>query len=88
MIPNHSTILKFRHLLERYGLERQIFEEVSLWLSEDGVLLKEVLLIGVTIIEAPSSTKIKTGERDPEVHQIKKGNEWLFGVKMHIGVYS
>ena len=56
------------------------------WLSEAGVLLKEGSLIDATIIEAPSSTKNKTGERDPEMHQTKKGNEWHFGMKAHIGV--
>ncbi len=78
-IPDHSTILKFRHLLERHGLARQIFEEVNQWLSEAGVLFNEGSLIDATIIEAPSSTKNKTGERDPEMHQTKKGNQWHFG---------
>ena len=85
-IPDHTTILKFRHLLERHGLARQIFEEVNQWLSETGVLLKEGSLIDATIIEAPSSTKNKTGERDQEMHQTKKGNQWHFGMKAHIGV--
>ncbi|MBA4500852.1 transposase, partial [Marinobacterium marinum] len=71
-IPDHTTILKFRHLLERHGLARQVFQEVSQWLSEAGVLLKEGSLVDATIIEAPSSTKNKTGERDPEMHQTKK----------------
>ena len=85
-IPDHTTILNFRHLLERHGLARQIFEEVNQWLSEAGVLLKEGSLVDATIIEAPSSTKNKTGERDPEMHQTKKGNQWHFGMKAHIGV--
>ena len=85
-IPDHSTILKFRHLLERHDLARQIFEEVSAWLSEAGVLLKEGTLMDATIIEAPSSTKNKSGQRDPEMHQTKKGNQWHFGLKAHIGV--
>ncbi len=85
-IPDHTTILKFRHLLERHGLARQVFQEVSQWLSEAGVLLKEGSLVDATIIEAPSSTKNKTGERDPEMHQTKKGNQWHFGMKAHIGV--
>lgn len=70
-IPDHSTILKFRHLLEQHGLARQIFEEVNQWLSEAGVLLEEGSLIDAAIIEAPSSTKNKAGERDPEMHQTK-----------------
>lgn len=85
-IPDHTTILKFRHLLERHDLARQVFEEVNQWLSEAGVLLKEGSLVDATIIEAPSSTKNKTGERDPEMHQTKKGNQWHFGMKAHIGV--
>ncbi|GAB0153850.1 IS5-like element ISVch5 family transposase [Marinobacterium sp. BA1] len=85
-IPDHTTILNFRHLLERHGLARQIFEEVNQWLSEAGVLLKEGSLVDATIIEAPNSTKNKTGERDPEMYQTKKGNQWHFGMKAHIGV--
>jgi IS5 family transposase len=85
-IPDHTTILKFRHLLERHGLARQFFQEANQWLSEAGVLLKEGSLVDATIIEAPSSTKNKTGERDPEMNQTKKGNQWHFGMKAHIGV--
>ncbi|WP_207064101.1 IS5 family transposase [Motiliproteus sp. SC1-56] len=85
-IPDHTTIMNFRHLLERQGLSRKIFEEVSAWLSEAGVLVKEGTLMDATIIEAPSSTKNKSGERDPEMHQTKKGNQWHFGMKAHIGV--
>ncbi len=85
-IPDHTTIMNFRHLLERHGLARQIFNEVSTWLSEAGVLIKEGTLLDATIIEAPSSTKNKAGERDPEMHQTKKGNQWHFGMKAHIGV--
>lgn len=83
---DHTTIMNFRHLLERHGLGRQIFEEVNSWLTEAGVLVKEGTLMDATIIEAPSSTKNKTGERDPEMHQTKKGNLWHFGMKAHIGV--
>lgn len=85
-IPDHTTIMNFRHLLERHGLARKIFDEVSTWLSEAGVLVKEGTLLDATIIEAPSSTKNKSGERDPEMHQTKKGNQWHFGMKAHIGV--
>lgn len=85
-IPDHTTIMNFRHLLERNGLGRQIFEEVNNWLTEAGVLVKEGTLMDATIIEAPSSTKNKAGERDPEMHQTKKGNLWHFGMKAHIGV--
>ena len=85
-IPDHTTIMNFRHLLERKGLTRKLFKEVNQWLTEAGVLLKEGTLVDATIIEAPTSTKNKTGERDPEMHQTKKGNEWHFGLKAHISV--
>jgi len=85
-IPDHTTIMNFRHLLERKKLARKIFKEVNQWLTEAGVLLKEGTLVDATIIEAPTSTKNKTGERDPEMHQAKKGNQWHFGMKAHIGV--
>jgi IS5 family transposase len=76
-IPDHFTILK---------LARQIFDEVNQWLSEAGVLLKEGSLIDASIIEAPSSTRNRSGERDPEMHQTQKGNQWHFGLKAYIGV--
>ena len=85
-IPDHTTIMNFRHLLERHGLTHKIFDEVSTWLSEAGVLIKEGTLLDATIIEAPGSTKNKAGERDPEMHQTKKGNQWYFDMKAHIGV--
>ena len=85
-IPDHTTIMNFRHLLERKKLAREIFKEVNQWLTEAGVLLKEGTLVDATIIEAPTSTKNKSGERDPEMHQAKKGNQWHFGLKAHIGV--
>ncbi len=74
-IPDHTTIMNFRHLMERHGLARKIFNEVSTWLSEAGVLVKEGTLLDATIIEAPNSTKNKDGERDSEMHQTKKGNQ-------------
>tara|TARA_R110001583_G_scaffold185625_1_gene345865 strand:- start:15398 stop:16363 length:966 start_codon:yes stop_codon:yes gene_type:complete len=85
-IPDHTTIMNFRHLLERHGLSRKIFKEVNDWLTEAGVLLKEGTLMDATIIEAPCSTKNKAGERDPEMHPTKKGNQWHFGLKAHIDV--
>ena len=69
-IPDHTTIMNFRHLLERYDLARKIFNEVNDWLSDAGVLVKEGTLMDATIIEAPNSTKNKAGERDPEMHQM------------------
>jgi IS5 family transposase len=85
-IPDHTTIMNFRHLLERKKLARKIFKEVNQWLTDAGVLLKEGMLMDATIIEAPTSTKNRSGERDPEMHQAKKGNAWHFGLKAHIGV--
>ena len=85
-IPDHTTIMNFRHLLERKKLAREILREINQWLTDAGVLLKEGTLVDATIIEAPTSTKNKSGERDPEMHQTKKGNQWHFGLKAHIGV--
>jgi len=85
-IPDHTTIMNFRHLLERHCLGRQIFETINQWLEESGVLVKEGSSIDATIIEAPSSTKNKLNQRDPEMHQTKKGNQWHFGMKAHIGI--
>lgn len=85
-ISDHTTIMSFRHLLERHGLGRHIFQKVNDWLVDAGVLIKEGTLMDATIIEAPSSTKNKVGERDPEMHQTKKGSQWHFGLKAHIGV--
>src|SRR6056300_1706598 len=85
-IPDHTTIMNLRHLLERKKLARKIFREVNQWLTDAGVLLKEGTLVDATIIEAPTSTKNKSGERDPEMHQTKKGHQWHFGLKAHIGV--
>lgn len=85
-IPDHTTILHFRHLLERHQLGRSILQEINDWLTSAVIILKEGTLVDATIIEAPTSTKNKKGERDPEMHQAKKGNEWHFGMKAHIGV--
>ena len=85
-IPDRTTIMNFRHLLEKHQLGRAIFDEVNDWLTESGVVLKEGTLVDATIIEAPTSTKNKNKQRDPEMHQTKKGNQWHFGMKAHIGV--
>ena len=85
-IPDESTILYFRHLLERHQLGQGLFEEIKVHLAEQGVRLREGTIVDATIIEAPSSTKNRTGERDPEMHQVKKGNQYHFGMKLHIGV--
>ena len=85
-IPDRTTIMNFRHLLEKHKLTRQLFKTVNQWLSDCGVMMTQGTLVDATIIEAPSSTKNKKNERDPDMHQTKKGNEWHFGMKAHIGV--
>jgi IS5 family transposase len=87
-VPDATTLLKFRHLLERHELTKRIFEEVGTLLSERRLLMKEGTIVDATIIAAPPSTKNASKERDPEMHQVKKGNEWHFGMKAHIGVDS
>lgn len=85
-LPDESTILRFRHLLERHKLAEQILALVNDLLSGKGLLLKAGTVVDATLIAAPSSTKNKDGQRDPEMHQSKKGNQWFFGMKAHIGV--
>ena len=85
-VPDATTLLKFRHLLETHNLTVRILEEVNAHLSEGRLLLREGTIVDATIIAAPSSTKNKERKRDPEMHQTKKGNAWHFGMKAHIGV--
>lgn len=85
-IPDESTILKFRHLLEAHNLGGKLFNEINKHLEDQGLILKEGTIIDASIIAAPTSTKNEKSERDPEMHQVKKGNEWYFGMKVHIGV--
>jgi IS5 family transposase len=85
-VPDATTLLKFRHLLEAHDLTKRIFAEVGALLSERKLLMKEGTIVDATIIAAPSSTKNARQERDPEMHQTKKGNQWYFGMKAHIGV--
>lgn len=84
-LPDETTILKFRHLLEKHGLAHKIFECINDELLQQGLLLQQGTLVDASILSAPSSTKNKSGQRDPEMHQTKKGNQWFFGMKMHIG---
>jgi IS5 family transposase len=84
-LPDESTILRFRHLLEQHGLAAQLLASVNELLQEKGLLLKAGTVVDATLIAAPSSTKNASGERDPEMHQTKKGNQWYFGMKAHIG---
>ena len=85
-IPDETTILNFRHLLEEYELAPAILARVNGYLSRKGLLLKRGSIVDATIIAAPSSTKNASGERDPEMHQTRKGQQWYFGMKAHIGV--
>jgi IS5 family transposase len=87
-VPDETTVMRFRHLLEKHGLGAKIFEEVGRILLQRGLKLSKGTIVDATIIAAPSSTKNAQGERDPEMHQTKKGNQWYFGMKAHIGVDS
>jgi IS5 family transposase len=84
-IPHETTILNFRHLLEENKLAERFLEEINTMLAERGLLLKQGTIVDATFIEAPTSTKNASGKRDPEMHQAKKGNNWHFGMKAHIG---
>lgn len=84
-LPDETTILKFRHLLEKHGLSQKLFEGINGELRRQGLLLQQGTLVDASILSAPSSTKNRDGERDPEMRQVKKGNQWFFGMKMHIG---
>jgi IS5 family transposase len=85
-LPDESTILRFRHMLEQNDLGAQILAAVNAKLIDCGLMLKTGTVVDATLIAAPSSTKNDKGERDPEMHQTKKGNQWHFGMKAHIGV--
>jgi IS5 family transposase len=85
-VPDETTICKFRHLLERHELGRQIFERMGQHLQVKGFRLSTGTIVDATLIAAPSSTKNAKGERDPEMKQTKKGNQWYFGMKAHVGV--
>ncbi len=84
-VPDESTILRFRHRLEKHKLADAILEEVNELLSQRGLLLKVGTVVDATLIAAPSSTKNKDKERDPEMHSSKKGEQMYFGMKAHIG---
>ena len=85
-LPDESTILRFRHRLEKHKLAEQILQTVNELLAERGLLLKMGTAIDATLIAAPTSTKNKDKARDPEMHSSKKGSQWYFGMKAHIGV--
>ena len=85
-IPDETTILNFRHLLERNQLAEKLFSSVNTHLARYGKVVRSGTIVDATIISAPSSTKNSSGERDPEMHQTRKGKQWYFGMKAHIGV--
>lgn len=84
-VPDGDTLGRFRNLLEEHGLQQQFFAQVLTTLMERGLILKKGTIVDSTIIAAPSSTKNQKKERDPDAHQVKKGNAWHFGYKAHIG---
>lgn len=84
-IPDETTILNFRHLLEANEATRGMFERIRLYLRERGLLVNTGTIVDASIIDAPTSTKNRERKRDPEMHQVKKGNEWYFGMKVHVG---
>lgn len=84
-VPDATTLLKFRHLLEQYGIMKRLFDELNHELVKSGKMMKGGTIVDATIIDAPSSTKNEKRERDPDMHQTRKGNQWYFGMKGHIG---
>lgn len=85
-LPDETTILRFRHLLEKHELAPQVLATINAGLAQQGLMLRTGTVVDATIIAAPSSTKNKDGQRDPEMHQTKKGKQWHHGMKAHIGV--
>jgi IS5 family transposase len=84
--PDATTLLQFRHLLEKHELTKKLFEAINGKLSAAGLMMREGTIADATIIAAPPSVKNEAKARDPEMHQTKKGNQWYFGMKAHIGV--
>jgi len=85
-VPDATTLLRFRHLLEKHALTQRIFEEINAHLAEQGLFMREGTIVDATIVAAAPSTKNKAKQRDPEMKQTKKGNQWFFGMKSHNGV--
>ena len=84
--PDETTVLRFRHLLEQHDLCGMMLDAVNIHLESKGIKIQTGTIVDATIMHAPSSTKNSAGERDPEMHQTKKGNQWYFGLKAHVGV--
>lgn len=87
-VPDETTICKFRHLMEKHNLGDELFRLVNVYLAENGLKVSRGTIVDATIINAPTSTKNKGKQRDPDMHQTKKGNQWYFGMKTHIGIDS
>jgi transposase, IS5 family len=87
-VPDATTVCKFRHLLERHDIGRALFERVHVHLDARGVKISTGTIVDATIIAAPSSTKNASKQRDPDMHQTRKGQQWYFGMKAHLGVDS
>lgn len=87
-VPDESTICKFRHLMENHNLGDELFRLVNVYLEENGLKVSRGTIVDASIINAPSSTKNKDKARDPDMKQTRKGNQWYFGMKTHIGVDS
>jgi len=84
--PDETTVCRFRHLLERHGLGRKMLSVVNGYLDRHGLKIGAGTIVDATLLQAPYSTKNEKKERDPEMHQVKKGNQWYFGMKAHVGV--
>lgn len=84
-VPDETTILRFRHLLERHQLTRKLFKKVNQHLEHQGLLLREGTIVDATIVNAPRSTKNASGKTDPEMSSTRKGTAWHFGMKLHVG---
>src|SRR6516164_2485730 len=84
--PDETTVCKFRHLLEEHNVGGEMLEAVNLQLEKNGIRISSGTIVDATILHAPSSTKNRDQQRDPEMHQTRKGNQWYFGMKAHVGV--
>jgi IS5 family transposase len=84
-VPDETTILNFRHLLERHGMTKKLFKKVAGHLEHKGLLMREGTIVDATIITAPRSTKNASGKHDPEMSSTRKGTDWFFGMKLHVG---
>jgi IS5 family transposase len=87
-VPDETTILNFRHLLERHGLTKKLFKKINEHLEQRGLLMRQGTIVDATIMAAPTSTKNASGTRDPEMSSVRKGQEWHFGMKLHVGADS